>query len=213
MEKGKENGVNEMKTEKRSLSQILIGGYSSYIFTLTPIILICTFLFLFSLLIGFYLGPSQSGDSLRQIIQGFPDTSNMSDIQVFGFIFYNNVSKSFLFMVLGLLFALPPVIFLAFNGFVVGWFAFIFSRQYSLLATFIGIVPHGIIEIPAIILSMAMGMSLGYQLINKIRGRGVLSLDAKLALGFFITRIVPMLLIAALIEVKVSPALLALVIS
>ena len=202
-----------MKTEKRSLSQILIGGYSSYIFTLTPIILICTFLFLFSLLIGFYLGPSQSGDSLRQIIQGFPDTSNMSDIQVFGFIFYNNVSKSFLFMVLGLLFALPPVIFLAFNGFVVGWFAFIFSRQYSLLATFIGIVPHGIIEIPAIILSMAMGMSLGYQLINKIRGRGVLSLDAKLALGFFITRIVPMLLIAALIEVKVSPALLALVIS
>jgi stage II sporulation protein M len=211
LEKGSEDGVNLMKNEK-SLSQIILGGYASYFFALTPLILTCTFLFLFSLIIGFYLGPTQSGDSLRQIIQGFPDTSKMSDIQIFGFIFYNNVSKSFLFMVLGLLFALPPVIFLVFNGFVVGWFAYIFSRQYSLLASFIGIVPHGIIEIPAIILSMAMGMSLGYQLINRISGRGVLSVEAKMALGFFITRIVPMLLIAALIEVEISPRLLALII-
>ena len=120
----------------------------------------------------------------------------MSELQIFGFIFYNNVSKSFLFMVLGLLFALPPVIFIVFNGFVVGWFAFIFSRQYSLLASFIGIIPHGIIEIPAIILSMAMGMSLGYQFINRIRGRGVLSADAKMALLFFITIVEPMLFIA-----------------
>jgi stage II sporulation protein M len=201
-----------MKNDKRSLSHTNIGAYTSYFSTIAPIILICTFLFIFSLIVGFYLGPTQSGDSLKQIVQGFPDTSKMSELQIFGFIFYNNVSKSFLFMVLGLLFALPPVIFIVFNGFVVGWFAFIFSRQYSLLASFIGILPHGIIEIPAIILSMAMGMSLGYQLINRIRGRGVLSGDAKMALLFFITIVVPMLFIAAIIEVAVSPRLLALII-
>jgi stage II sporulation protein M len=213
MEKGQKYAITETKNGNKSLSHIIFGGFASYIFRLTPLILLCTFLFLFSLVVGFYLGPIQSGDSLTQIIEGFPDTSNMSEVEIFGFILYNNISKSFLFIVLGLFFALPPLIFLIFNGFVVGWFVYVFSEQYSLLAACIGIIPHGIIEIPAIILSMAIGMSLGYQLLNKIRGRGEISNDAKIALWFYITRIAPMFLIAAFIEVVITPILLILVLS
>jgi stage II sporulation protein M len=71
-----------------------------------------------------------------------------------------------------------------------------------------GLVPHGIIEVPVIILCMAMGMGLGYEILNRLRGRGELGKEARLAFSFFITRALPLLVLAAVIEVKVTPFIL-----
>jgi uncharacterized membrane protein SpoIIM required for sporulation len=61
-------------------------------------------------------------------------------------------------------------------------------------------LPHGIIEIPTITFSAAMGMGLGYQLIHQLRKRGSLKNYIVDSAKMFIKRIIPLLIIAAIIE-------------
>jgi stage II sporulation protein M len=82
--------------------------------------------------------------------------------------------------------------------------------ERSLSFVLVGLIPHGIIEIPTLLLCSAMGMSLGYSLINRLRGRGSLRLELIKAMRLFITRILPLIVLAAVIEVTVSPFLMTL---
>jgi uncharacterized membrane protein SpoIIM required for sporulation len=61
-------------------------------------------------------------------------------------------------------------------------------------------LPHGIIEIPTITFSAAMGMGLGYQLIHQLRKKGGIKEYLLDSANLFIKRIVPFLVIAAIIE-------------
>jgi len=89
----------------------------------------------------------------------------------------------------------------------------VLAHQQSAAAIMAGTLPHGIFELPAVILAAALGLSGGVRLINKIRGRGDYSVREKVTknLRFFITFIVPLLLIAAIIEVFVTPLIIAMV--
>jgi uncharacterized membrane protein SpoIIM required for sporulation len=57
---------------------------------------------------------------------------------------------------------------------------------------------------------MSMGMSLGYTVLNSLRGQGSVVKEAKTALGFFITRVFPLLVLAAVIEVTITPLVIIL---
>ena len=126
---------------------------------------------------------------------------------IFLFIVFNNVFKSFLWMVLGTLGGIPPLFFAVLNGFFLGNFSYSFSLEYSLAFTAAALIPHGIIEIPTILLSSAAGMALGYALINRFRGSGGLGQEFRRALRLFVTKIVPLLVISAVIEVTLTPML------
>jgi len=73
---------------------------------------------------------------------------------------------------------------------------------------FFGIIPHGILEIPAIALAGGLGMRLGILAVQRVTGKGV-SLKGELrdTLATFVFVIIPVLVAAALVESTVTPVL------
>ena len=189
---------------------LVFGRYSDYVWGLRPLFTICLLLFTFSLVMGFHLGDRIPGELLEEVMGSFPDVESLSFPMLFLFIFANNVFKSFLWMVLGVLFSAPSLFFTVLNGFIVGWFSHSIAMERGLTFTAAALIPHGVIEIPTILLSSAAGMALGYQLINRLRGRGGLRAELGRALRLFIWRIVPLLLFSALVEVTVTPMVILL---
>jgi stage II sporulation protein M len=159
---------------------------------------------------GYALGGNSNGNSLQDLLGTLPDFSRMSRLELFEFIAANNTLKSLLFMFGGLFGGVLPLFFVIFNGFTVGWVAFDLGTTQGLGYVVAGLTPHGILEIPAILLSMSMGMSLGYTMLNSFRGQGSVVKEVKTAFGFFITRIFPLLILAAVVEVLVTPLVIIL---
>ncbi|GAB6992456.1 stage II sporulation protein M [Paenibacillus pini] len=92
----------------------------------------------------------------------------------FVFIFLNNSIKGIIIMYLGILVGFLPVFFLLINGMVIGYLVHSVSMQGESLFDLIvkGLLPHGIIEIPAIIIACAFGLQLGIQAITSIGAIG-----------------------------------------
>ncbi|MFA5869574.1 MAG: stage II sporulation protein M [Candidatus Bathyarchaeia archaeon] len=192
------------------IARKLFGSYAEYMRGVMPIFALCSVLFLFSMSMGYALGGEMSGSSLQDLLGTFPDISNMGILELFGYVIANNAFKSLLFMVGGLLGGILPLFFVIFNGFFIGWVAFSLGSTMGLGFVVAGLVPHGIFEIPAIILAMSLGMKLGYALLNRLRGQGDIWREARLALGLFVNRVLPLLVLAAVIEVTVTPVILSL---
>ncbi|MBC7074419.1 stage II sporulation protein M, partial [Candidatus Parcubacteria bacterium] len=67
------------------------------------------------------------------------------------------------------------------------------------------LLPHGIFELPAIFLSVALGMKINYQILKKIFTKKVpLFFEIKKALFFFFRFVVFLFFIAAGLEILVS---------
>lgn len=151
-------------------------------------------------LIGFFLPvPDSLADEIIKMIEEIvKKTEGMSQFSLIKYIFLNNMQSSFLGLVLGVFFGIFPVLFAAFNGYILGFVA--------LLAVEAGggevlwkLLPHGIFELPAVFISLGLG----------IRIAGLVFHSAKP--GFFkdylwefartfIFIVIPLLLIAAIIE-------------
>jgi stage II sporulation protein M len=112
-------------------------------------------------------------------------------------------------MVLGVLGGLPPMFFAVLNGFFIGHFSYHVALDYSLGFIAAALIPHGVIEIPTILLSSAAGMGLGYAFINRLRGQGSLRAEFGKALLLYITKIMPLLILAAVLEVTLTPIVVA----
>jgi len=80
-------------------------------------------------------------------------------------IFINNVLAALMFIGMGLFFGIYPFIGLILNGMAVGylWQTAYAAGQDPWKMVVYGILPHGIFEIPAIVLAAAFGMRLGLQ--------------------------------------------------
>jgi stage II sporulation protein M len=185
--------------------EYVFGRQTDYVRRLAPMFLICLAGFCFSVWAGFQLGDSVSMEVLEEFMGSLPNLENFDVTMIFLFIVFNNVFKSFLWMVLGAIGGFPPLFFAVLNGFFLGNFSYSTSLEYSLAFTAAALIPHGIIEIPTILLSSAAGMALGYALINRLRGRGSLRAEFGRALRLFISKIVPLLIISAVIEVTLTP--------
>lgn len=188
---------------------MLFGAYADYARKITPIFALCCFLFGFSLSMGYILGDTIPASTMDDLLDSLPDTSNMKTPELFAFIAVNNIGKSLLFMAGGVVGGVLPLFFVIFNGFFIGYIAYSLGSIYGIEFIVAGLTPHGVFEIPAIVFAMAMGMSLGYAAMSALRGEGGIWKEARLAVGLFLTRIVPILLIAAVIEVTLTPLLLA----
>jgi len=116
-------------------------------------------------------------------------------VEMIIFIFLNNLLTSFIAMILGLFFAIIPLIIALINGYILG-FASDMSVNEQGLASLWRLLPHGIFELPAVILSVGLGFYLGFLVIqNKPVKKEIIK-----SLIFFLTVITPLLIIAAIIE-------------
>jgi stage II sporulation protein M len=123
-------------------------------------------------------------------------------LQLAAAIFLNNALKSLLVVLGGIAFGLFPVIFLFANGAALGLVLSASMRSRGVLPALAAILPHGIFELPAIFLATSMGLLLGSSAIKRLFGRTDISIRSELglALKFFSRVIVPLLLIAAIVE-------------
>lgn len=136
----------------------------------------------------------------------------------FVFIFLNNSIKSVVIIYLGALFGLLPAFFLLVNGAVIGYLIHLSAIEGQDLFTLIvkGLLPHGIIEIPAIIIACAFGLKFGGKTISALLGAGNRNAGNKETWSSFMRQtitasvwIVILLLIAAVIESTITFSLLS----
>lgn len=180
---------------------LIFGGFAEYVWSLRFLFLLGLIVFFASLGMGFYLGDSIPLEVPEEVSWLLEYIESLSLPMIFIAILLNNLLSSLVWMVMGVLFSVPPLYFIARNGFIVGRVSYTTSLTIGLPMTAFLLIPHGVIEISAVLLSMAAGMGLGYQLINSLRGRGSLRAELGKALRLFVWRITPMLLIAAAVEV------------
>ncbi|MAG39720.1 hypothetical protein CMI41_02025 [Candidatus Pacearchaeota archaeon] len=110
-------------------------------------------------------------------------------------IFFNNTLVSFLAIFLGLLIGLFPLMATIQNGYILGFVARFVVMGEGPWALW-RILPHGIFELPAIFIAIGLGLKLGEKVLT--RKKPVKFLVA--ALKVFLLVIVPLLVIAAIIE-------------
>lgn len=105
---------------------------------------------------------NQQIDGIRQISQSLGE-SERPQLSFFVFIFLNNSIKAVLIIFFGIFLGILPVVFLMINGMVLGYLVHHLAVQGESMFEVIvkGLLPHGIIEIPAIIIACAFGLRLG----------------------------------------------------
>jgi stage II sporulation protein M len=174
-------------------------------------ILISSILFTASMIIGFI-----SDTAVISIIEGLVELSKF----LTGFpppilailIFLNNFIKSLLVILLGFLIGIPPVVFLAFNGLILGVVVRYGVSSIGLAGTLASLLPHGVIEIPSTLVASALGLNVGWEALI-----GVFGMESRVkatvahCLKIFLKVVAPLLAVAAFIEVYVTPLIYNLV--
>ena len=126
------------------------------------------------------------------------------------FIFCNNVSVLLLSFALSPIIWLVPVLALTVNGWLIAFVSVVVIEEKSLGFLLVGLLPHGIFEIPAFILGQAAALSLGTIVILSLfqkRRRGQFLPGLKWNLRYLGVACI-LLLPAAIIETYVTPLLL-----
>jgi stage II sporulation protein M len=118
--------------------------------------------------------------------------------ETIGLIFFNNLKASFFAMVLGIGIGIFPLVTLIINGYLLG---FVAREAVAIggLSVMWQLFPHGIFELPAIMFSIGIGIKIGLDMFyGNIREKIRYNLTE--GMRFFIFIILPLLVIAAIIE-------------
>ena len=130
------------------------------------------FLFLISISLG-YAFPKLFEEQLIQMIKELlQQTIGLDAFGMIKFIVFNNVKSSFFGLFFGLLFGILPMVMIVVNGFLLGFVATRAVSSDGILVLW-KLFPHGIFEIPAVIISVGIGLRLGlflFSIKNKTKG-------------------------------------------
>lgn len=136
---------------------------------------------------------------LRPIIEGLAINPLITTL----LIFLNNFRVSLISFLTGPTLVVPLAI-IYFNGYVVG--AFLNYPSRPLIHNLMLLIPHGVIELPAILLSTSLGTALSLAVIHKYVLRADVSItELLLKYSRYLALIALLLAIAAFIEVFITP--------
>ena len=169
-----------------------------------------------SLVLGIWLGDYVSSHGLLNFLPIQPGVINPAIDQNFGpilgsDIFLNNWLVSIATGMSGIAFGIPSFQTILFNGFTVG----IILPAYAgldLTLLLAGLVPHGVIEIPSLVLSGSIGLKLGWAAINaRVRpspeNQELLSQTLRQTV-YIVVGLAPLFLVAGLIEGNLTPIIM-----
>lgn len=103
-------------------------------------------------------------DYIEQIIL---QTQNFNSYQLISFIFFNNSLSCFFAIFYSSLFGFFSIFSSILNGFLIG---FVSNMVISSTGNFFSLwqlLPHGIFEIPAVLISMGLGISFGFKVLER----------------------------------------------
>ena len=178
--------------------------------------LIITFLLFFATITVGWAGtvenPSIGQDLLKLFekeVAGQMSTENPADMCIK--LFANNLEACILLFLGGASFGILTIFIMSLNGIVIGAIMEIVHKDHSVLFVAAAILPHGIFEIPAFIISGALGILLAQSLIAEWYGSGDAAKDAKAYARLFILYVLPLIAVAASVEAFITPAIIHLV--
>lgn len=186
--------INESKAYARRIRKQFLASF----------LLLVVFFFL-----GYFFAqsyPKETAEYLEKVREFFESMSELTQWDMFVSIFDNNMHAMLLIIVMGAFAGFFSVTFLFTNGFMLGVFAYSYVSQGMWPVFIAGITPHGIIEIPCMILSAASGMRIGTAAVKKLFLQPAdVTQEMADGLKFAAGAIIPLLLIAAFIEAYVTP--------
>lgn len=143
---------------------------------------------------------------LRKIYVFFPQLSGW---QLMIAIFFHNLFIDLNAILLGLIIGIVPFLYLIINGFIIGIVIKAGVVLKGWKAVFFGLFPHGIFEIPALILTLSSGFLIGFESLKwLLRKESQVKNSLKRGLRIFFKLIVPLLFLASLTEVFVTSLIL-----
>jgi len=198
-----------MVQKKRRLSWENINIYfnSNFKFGLNQIkelknyFFVVLFLFLLLGVVGFFFPYFFENEILKIIEELLAKTEGLGTIGLISFIISNNIQSAFFGMIFGVFFGIISLIVATVNGYVLG---FVATRTVEIEGFLVlwRLIPHGIIELFAVMVSLALGLRLGmFLFIYKGKNKGKEFLRwIKNAIIVFVFIIIPLLVIAGIIE-------------
>jgi stage II sporulation protein M len=129
-------------------------------------------LFVFSLWLGYLSGmtnPKESRVLFNNLFGTFSLLKEVNIIALFFFIFVNNAIKCFAVFLLGTFFGIIPILFVAINGMLIGLISSVVLTEHGSKYLFSGTIPHGMLEIPALLIATSYGVQLGRRYYRKLK--------------------------------------------
>jgi len=175
-------------------------------------LLLATALFATGLIAGAFT-PTSFLDKITGIQELVQSLQSLTPVDLFFFILINNVVALSIAFVLSPIFCVVPVASLLGNGWLIALASSAALEQESLGYVLVGIMPHGVIEITALLLAMAASIRFGSNLIAAVfkgeKRAQVIPVLVESARYLGIALLI--LPAAALVETFITPLLLGLV--
>ncbi|MCX6684622.1 MAG: stage II sporulation protein M [Methanoregula sp.] len=126
-------------------------------------------------------------------------------------LFFNNLEACLLLFLGGASFGIITIFIMSLNGVLIGSIMEIVHKDHSVVFVIAAILPHGIFEIPAFILSGALGILLAQTLIAEWYHVGDTAEEARRYTRLFVIYVLPLVAIAAFVEAFITPIIIHLV--
>jgi stage II sporulation protein M len=180
-----------------------------YMYSLRKYLLIVVDIFILSLIAGLLVSvknPELSENYLEIFKKSFGWIKTLNPLVIMFLIFLNNALKSLAALLLGVGLGIIPLLFIAGNGIILGMLADTISRQQGTLFVVAALLPHGIVEVPMILISASIGLRLGHKTYPSLIGlKTNIKMELREGIGFYIRVVLPLLFVAAMIETFVTP--------
>lgn len=174
----------------------------SYIYESRKFIYLAIFLFFLSCIVGFVFADKFSffDSILKDLVN---QIKGLSGPKVTLFIFFNNLWSSCIAIFLGVFLGLISIFDAISNGLILGYVLHAGYVQVGLLdflrAIRDNLLPHGVFELPAILISIGLGIRFGMFIFVK-KWKKEFVRRARGSLDVFVYVVIPLLVIAAVIE-------------
>lgn len=177
-------------------------------------LILATSIFFATIVVGTLIGQNLVEELLSElgaVLGPLASTGNLSFLLLL-IIFINNAVKALGLIFLGILLGLPPVLFIGLNGFILGGLGSALEAVNGWRYVMASFIPHGVIEIPVVLLATALGFTVGMESARWLaRKESRVRLRLSDGLKVYLRWILPGLAIAAIIEAFVTPLVIGLV--
>jgi stage II sporulation protein M len=177
-------------------------------------LIIAIALFVVGLVLGLRTPTSLAGPASQEVnvLEQLADfLASLPRWSLFLIIFLKNVTAVLFSFILSPFFCLVPILTLTVNGWLIGVVSAAVIEEKSITYLLVGLLPHGILELPALIMGEAVALSFGVTVMLAIfrrERRGLILASLKqnarylaIALGLFLP--------AAIIETYLTPLLIS----
>jgi stage II sporulation protein M len=170
--------------------------------TIKPYILILAIIFSAAFLAGM-LAPSSTKEGLTNVFQDVVGNyRGLAGGKLFFTLLLHNVMATIFVLISGVIVGIIPTFAIGANGFLLG----VVYRQaaevvgYSKAA--LKVLPHGVFELPALLIAASYGLWLGVTVVRRIRGKEstLLRIDIEHAFRRYFAIVFPLLIVAAGVE-------------